>query len=94
VDVKHLRFRKVDGRNDNTLTCVSGLFNRNGGFIQGMEKVVTLHLKDETLEHKLASGITLKTSFDVKPGSYLVRLVVRDAEGQSMSAENGTVEIR
>ena len=41
-----------------------------------------------------ASGITLKTSFDVKPGSYLVRLVVRDAEGQMMSAENGTVEIR
>jgi VWFA-related protein len=94
VDVKHLHFRKVEGRNDNVLTCVSVLFNRNGTFIQGMQKVLTMHLKDETLEHKLASGITLKTSFDVKPGSYLVRLVVRDAEGQSMSAENGTVEIR
>jgi hypothetical protein len=53
-----------------------------------------MHLKDETLEHRLTSGITLKTSFDVKPGSYLVRLIVRDSEGQSMSAENGTVEIR
>jgi hypothetical protein len=53
-----------------------------------------MHLKDETLEHKLGSGITLKTSFDVKPGSYMVRLVVRDAEAQLMSAENGTVEIR
>jgi hypothetical protein len=94
VDVKHLHFRKVEGRNDNVLTCVSALFNRNGNFIQGMQKVLTMHLKDETLERKLASGITLKTSFDVKPGSYLVRLVVRDAEGQSMSAENGTVEIR
>jgi hypothetical protein len=94
VDVKHLRFRKVEGRNDNTLTCVSALFSRNGNFLQGMEKIVTLHLKDETLEHKLAAGLTLKTSFDVKPGSYLVRLVVRDAEGQTMSAENGTVEIR
>jgi len=94
VDVKRLRFRKVDGRNDNVLTCVSALFNRNGNFIEGMQKVVTMHWKDETLERKLASGITLKTSFDVKPGSYLVRLVVRDAEGQLMSAENGTVEIR
>ena len=93
VDVRHLHFRKVEGRNDNTLTCVSALFNRNGNFIQGMQKVVTMHWKDETLD-KLASGITLKTSFDVKPGSYLVRLVVRDAEGQSMSAENGSVEIR
>ena len=94
VDVKQLHFRKVEGRNDNVLTCVSALFNRNGNFVQGMQKIVTMHLKDETLERKLASGITLKTSFDVKPGSYLVRLVVRDAEGQSMSAENGTVEIR
>jgi VWFA-related protein len=94
VDVRRLRFRKVEGRNNNTLTCVSALFSRNGNFLQGTEKIVTLHLKDETLEHKLASGLTLKTSFDVKPGSYLVRLVVRDAEGQLMSAENGTVVIR
>jgi len=94
VDVKQLHFRKVEGRNNNILTCVSGLFNRNGNFLQAVEKTVTMRWKDETLEHKLASGITLKTSFDVKPGSYLVRLVVRDAEGRSMSAENGTVEIR
>jgi hypothetical protein len=94
VDVKRLHFRKVEGRNDNVLTCVSALFNRNGNFIQGTQKVITMHWKDETLERKLDSGITLKTSFDVKPGSYLVRLVVRDSEGQMMSAENGTVEIR
>jgi VWFA-related protein len=94
VDVKRLHFRKVEGRNDNVLTCVSGVFNRNGKFLQGTQKTVTMHWKDETLEHKLGSGITLKTSFDVKPGSYLVRLVVRDSEGQLMSAENGTVEIR
>ena len=53
VDVKRLRFRKVEGRNDNVLTCVSALFNRNGNFVQGMEKTVTMKLKDETLEHKL-----------------------------------------
>jgi len=94
VDVQHLHFRKVEGRNNDVLTCVSVLFNRNGNFVQGTQKIVTMNLKDDTLEHKLASGITLKTSFDVKPGSYLVRLVVRDAEGQMMSAENGTVEIR
>jgi VWFA-related protein len=94
VDVQKLHFRKIEGRNDNVLTCVSAVFNRNGNFLQGTQKVVTMHWKDETLEHKLASGITLKTSFDVKPGSYLVRLVVRDEQGRSMSAENGSVEIR
>ncbi len=94
VDVRLLHFRKTEGRNDDVLTCVSALFNRNGNFIQGMQKTVTMHLKDETLARNMGSGITLKTSFDVKPGSYLVRLVVRDKENQLMSAENGTVEIR
>jgi VWFA-related protein len=92
VDVKQMHFQKAEGRNRNDLTVVSGLFDRNGNYITGMEKIVQMRLRDETLERRLGSGITLKTSFDVKPGSYLVRLVVRDAEGQ-LSAENGAIEI-
>jgi len=93
VDVQHIRYRKVDGRNINELTVVSAIFNRNGVFVQATQKDLTMRWKDATLESKLGSGITLKTSFDVKPGSYLVRLVVRDKEGQLMSAENGAIEI-
>jgi VWFA-related protein len=93
VDVRRIRYRKIDGRNTNELTVVAALFNSNGVFVQGMQKNLTMRWKDATLESKLGSGITLKTSFDVKPGSYLVRLVVRDREGQMMSAENGAIEI-
>lgn len=93
VDAKHLHYRRVDGRNTDELTVVSAIFNQNGVFVQGAQKTLTMRWKDETLENKLGSGITLKTSFDVKPGSYLVRLVVRDEDGQLMSAENGAIEI-
>jgi VWFA-related protein len=93
VDVKQLRYRKAEGRNWNDLTVVSALFDRNGTFLQGSEKTLQMRLKDETLQNKLGSGITMRASFDVKPGSYLVRLVVRDSEGRLMSAENGAVEI-
>jgi len=93
VDVRRLHFRKVEGRNRNDLTVASALFDRNGNFVQGSEKILEMRLKDETLQSKLGSGITLKASFEVKRGSYLVRLVVRDTEGQLMSAENGAVEI-
>ena len=93
VDVRRIRYRKIDGRNTNELTVVAALFNRNGVFVQGMQKNLTMRWKDATLDSKLGSGITLKTNFDVKPGSYLVRLVVRDREGQMMSAENGAIEI-
>jgi hypothetical protein len=51
-------------------------------------------LKSETLERKLDSGIRVKSSFDVKVGSYVVRVVVRDSEGQMMAADNTAVEIQ
>jgi len=92
LDVRHLHYRKSDGRNNNSLTVVSAVFDRNGNFVTGMQKVLQMRWKDETLDSKLASGITLKSSFDVKPGSYLVRLVVRDDEGQ-LAAQNGAIEI-
>ncbi len=93
IDVKGLHFRKVDGRNLDNLTVVSALFNRNGDFIEGSKKILEMRLKDDTLEHKLGSGVNMRTSFDVKPGGYLVRLVVRYAEDRMMSAQSGAVEI-
>ena len=93
VNAKQLRFRKAEGRNRNDLTIASALFDRNGNYVVGIEKHLEMRLKDDTLENRLRSGLTVKTNFDVKPGTYLVRLVVRDSEGQLMSAENGSVEI-
>ncbi|HXM42577.1 MAG TPA: VWA domain-containing protein [Bryobacteraceae bacterium] len=93
VDVKHLHFRKENGRNQDDLMVVSGLFDRNGNLVTGNSKTVEMRLKDQTLESRMNSGITVKSSFDVKPGSYMIRLVVRDSEGQLMAAANGTVDI-
>jgi VWFA-related protein len=92
VNIKLLRFRKAEERNLDTLTVVSSVFDRNGNFVAGIQRIVDLRLRDQTLD-SLTSGITVKTTLDLTPGSYLVRLVVRDSEGQTMSARNGVVEI-
>jgi hypothetical protein len=92
VDLKHLRFKKTEGRNENNLTVVSVVFDRDGKYITGSSKTIEMKLKDETLD-RLNSGITVRSSFDVKPGTYMVRLVVRDTEGQMMAAANGAVDI-
>jgi len=92
IDARHLHYNRDQGRNANQLTIVSGLFDRNGKFITANEKVLEMHLKDDTLANKLDRGFTLKSNFDVKPGAYVVRLVVRDAGGQ-ISAANGAIEI-
>jgi hypothetical protein len=93
LNLKLFKFQKVEGRNGNEVTLVYGLFDRDGNYTQGIKKVVTLRLKDETLE-RLAQGVTVRTTFDVKPGTYLIRLVVRDAEERKLSATNGAVQIQ
>ena len=93
VEVKNLHFQKADGRNNDNLTVLSGLFDRDGNYISGIEKTVEMRLRDQTLEKLLTSGITVRTNFDVTPGSYVVRLVVRDSVGQALAARNGAVQI-
>jgi len=93
IDVRKLHYRKVDGRNGDELLVVTGLFDRNGNFLQSVSKKVSMRLKDETLTGKLNGGIGLHADFKVAPGRYVVRLVVRDAEGQTMAAQSGGVEI-
>ena len=92
VDLQRLRFHKENDRNRNDLTVVAGLFDSNGNYQGGVTKQIEMRLKDDTLQ-KLAAGLTIRTTLDAKPGSYAVRLVVRDSEGQMMAAQNGVVEI-
>jgi VWFA-related protein len=93
LQVKGVGFRLEDDRHRNTVTIVIGLFDRNGNFMSALTKTVEFRLKPETLARISAAGLALKTTFAVKPGIYAIRLVARDAEGQLMAAENGSIEI-
>jgi VWFA-related protein len=92
-DLRGLHFQKALGRNNDELTIVTGIFDENGNFVTGLSKVVNMKLLDATYTRLSRSGFTVKSSFDVKPGTYLVRLVVRDAVGAQMAARNGAVVI-
>jgi VWFA-related protein len=93
LDLAHMHFQKAGGRNQDSLTVVAALFDRNGNFITGTERTVQMKLRDETLERLSRTGVTVRTNFDVKPGDYVIRLVVRDSQAALLSAENGVVEI-
>jgi VWFA-related protein len=93
VDVKGIRFRKAEGRNRDNLTIATAIFDENGNYVTGGEKIVEMKLLDSTFTRLSRSGFTLKSSFDIKPGTYLVRQVVRDTEGSQMAARNGAVSI-
>jgi VWFA-related protein len=93
VDINAIRFRKDAGRSKDNLTFATAIFDENGNFITGGEKILEMKLVDPTLAQLDHSGLTVKSSFDIKPGTYLVRMVVRDGEGSQMAARNGAVTI-
>jgi len=93
IELKGMHFRKADGRNLDNLTVATAIFDDNGNYVTGGEKVVEMRLLDTTYERMSRTGLTMKSSFDVKPGKYMVRQVVRDSEGAQMAARNGAVAI-
>jgi hypothetical protein len=93
LNLRFVRFRKESGRNLNNLIFVTALFDRDGKYVTSKQKSLEFRLLDGSLEKLSRSGITAKTTFDVKAGTYLVRQVVRDSEGAQLSALNRTVEI-
>jgi len=93
LDIRQLHLRKQDDRNRDDVTLVCALFDGNGNYLKGTQKVVELRLKDESVEHRRALGVTMNSDFDVPRGSYMIRVVARDAEGEQMAAANDTVEI-
>jgi VWFA-related protein len=93
LNLRFVAFRKEGGRNLNNLTLVTALFDRDGKYVTGKEKVLEFQLLDGSLEKLVQSGITAKMTFDVKAGTYMVRQVVRDSEGARISALNRTIEI-
>ena len=93
VDLNAIRFRQDAGRSRDNLTFATAIFDENGNFITGGEKIIEMRLLDPTRTRLNHTGLTVKSSFDIKPGTYMVRMVVRDGEGAQMAARNGAVTI-
>lgn len=93
VETKELKFRKAEERNRDKLTVTTAIFDENGNMLTGKQTILELQLKETTLERLNRTGLSVKSSFDLQPGSFLVRIVVRDSEGAQMGATNRGVVI-
>ena len=92
VNIASLRYRQEAGRSVDTLIFDTALFDRDGKYVASKEASIDLRLTDATLEKFSKSGIVAQTNFEVGPGTYRVREVVRDSQSTGMSALNCAVE--
>jgi VWFA-related protein len=94
LNLNGLKFRTAADRSADTLTVVTGVFDQDGHYLKGTQRVIDLSLREQTLARLLASGMPVEETFNLPPGRYVVRVVVRDSEGAAMAARNGTVNIQ
>jgi VWFA-related protein len=85
IDVTSLRSRE-------SLSVAVALFDSDGGYVTGIAESVNLNLFNETLGSK-DPALTLRWSFDAKPGTYTVRFVLREPEGAQMTTLNRILKI-
>jgi VWFA-related protein len=93
LDIAHLHFQKANGVNQEGLTLVAALFDSNGNYVDGTQKVLNFNFKDATLAEFSKTGASSEIDLDVKPGLYFLRLVVRDSNDEHISAQNATVDV-
>jgi len=93
IDITGVHFRKEEGRNANDLTVATVMFDENGNYVAGVEKVVEMRLLDGTYEKMSKTPLVVTSSFEVKVGRYLIRQVIRESEGSQMAARNQAVFI-
>ena len=93
LDIAQLHFHKTNGVNQEGLTLVAALFDRNGNYVDGTQKVLNFNLKDATLAQYGKTGASSELELDVKPGVYFLRFVARDSNDNHMTAENVTVDV-
>ena len=92
LDPASLGFKNDGGRHRDSVTIVSAIFDQKGEYIAAIRKTVNLALRDATLA-QIKNGIEVPSNFDLKAGTYLVRVVVRDSTGK-MFTYNGWVPVR
>lgn len=80
---------EIDGDDSNHMMIeVFGLItDHEGKQIADIGQTINAHLNAESLKQVTTSGITYKNAFDIAPGDYTARLIVRDA----ISGKMGTV---
>jgi VWFA-related protein len=93
LDMSSLRFRQSNDLHFNKVVFLTVVFDQDGKCVIAKEKELELKLRDATLARLAQTGITMKTEVDLKPGTYLVRQIVRDSEDGQLSGLSRTVEI-
>jgi VWFA-related protein len=89
VTLDDLPHHQAEGKNANDLRVIAAIFDHNGKYLGAIDRKVAVRWVDAHAGTQTAATL----SFLLDPGTYLVRLVVRDSESQNTWAQAATVDV-
>jgi VWFA-related protein len=93
VDVKGLEFLSEDERRKNSLNLMVAAYDEHDKWIDGVEKLIDLNLQEPNYVAMLHYGFTAKVNFNLPPGRYKIRSVVRESLRSQMGSASRLIEV-
>ncbi len=94
IDVRKIHFQKRENRNRNTFAIVTVVYDSANRFVDGKETDVAFNLTDPNYKNVMKEGLLSLAKFNLPPGDYRVRTVVRDAAETKMGTATKTIDLR
>ncbi len=92
-DANKLAFQSQGDRKVDRLIFVTALFDTQNHYLSGVQGVMDLRLKKETMDAISSQGLDASLTLEVAPGTYRLREVLEDIEGGQISAISQPVVI-
>jgi VWFA-related protein len=93
LDAKPLHFQKEAQHNLNTLTFVFAIFDEKDNLVTARQRRASLSVPDAQLQDLFKDGVTIRMSFQLKPGIYRIREVVTDSQEHHLTAVSTTLKV-
>jgi hypothetical protein len=93
VNVNGLEFLSEDERRKNTLNVMVAAYDEHGKWIDGVEKQIDLNLLEPNYVAMLRYGLSAKVNFNLPPGRYKIRSVVRESLKSQMGSASRLIEV-
>ncbi len=93
VDIRGMQFPEDESRRKNQVTLVVVAFDEADNYVDGLVKTVDFNLTPGGYAELIGQGITSKTVFQLAPGRYKIKAVVREAAQSRMGSVNRTISI-
>jgi hypothetical protein len=93
VNVSRLEFASENARHRNSLSLVVAAFDEHDKWIDGIEKVVDFNLQETSYAAMVRYGFSSKVDFNLPPGRYKVKTIVRESLKSQMGSVARLIEV-